>query len=322
MLGRLAVEILDMNYLITGGAGFIGSHLTAALLRAEHKVTVIDDLSTGRIDNLDGVRDHANLRVIIGSVLERDLLEPLIRDSDGVFHLASAVGVKLIMDQPVTTIETIFQGTDAVLKFAARYRRKVLLTSTSEVYGKSEALPFKEDGDRVEGATVMHRWAYACAKALDEFLALAHYKKSALPVVVARLFNTVGPRQTAQYGMVVPRFVEAALRGYPLQVYGDGKQTRCFCHVTDVVSALQQLIADPTCVGEVFNVGTEQEVSMLALAERVVAICRGESRSRWCHTRRPFRMVGSRTCVGGCLRIGRRSGRRSVGVHGSGWTTS
>jgi len=266
-----------MHYLVTGGCGFIGSHLTERLLALGAKVTVIDDLSTGKFANLASIAPTPNMRVIIGSILDRELAEPLIRDVDGVFHLASAVGVRLIMDRPVEAIETIFQGTDTVLRFAARYRRKVLLTSTSEVYGKSEDLPFKEDGNRVEGSTNMHRWAYACAKALDEFLVLAHHKTSRLPVVVTRLFNTVGPRQASQYGMVLPRFVEAALMGQPLTLYGDGMQTRCFCHVADVVEALVLAMESTRCDGEVINVGSNQEISIKALADLVIA--RTSSRS-------------------------------------------
>jgi len=259
-----------MHYLITGGCGFIGSHLASELLASGDRVTVIDDLSTGRISNIERVKNDPNFRIIIGSVLERELLEPVIRDVDAIFHLASAVGVRLIMEQPVRTIETIFQGTDAVLKFAARYHRKVLITSTSEVYGKSENIPFREDGDRVEGPTTMHRWAYACAKALDEFLALAQHKTSGLPVVVCRLFNTVGPRQSAQYGMVIPRFVEAALQNQPLLVYGDGLQTRCFAHVKDVVQALQALVTSARAVGQVYNVGTTEEIAILQLAKEII----------------------------------------------------
>ena len=261
-----------MHFLVTGGSGFIGGHLTALLLSQGHRVTVIDDLSTGLITNLADSDGNPNLRIIIGSVLDKDVLEPLVREADAVYHLASAVGVRLIMEQPVSTIETIFQGTDSVLRLAARYRRKLLITSTSEVYGKSEDLPFREDGDRLEGPTTMHRWAYACAKALDEFLVLAHHKMSRLPVVVVRLFNTVGPRQSAQYGMVIPRFVEAALLGQPLTVYGDGTQTRCFCHVRDVVRALDRLMTTPAAVGEVFNVGSDQDVSIRDLAVRVIQL--------------------------------------------------
>lgn len=266
------------HYLVTGGAGFIGSHLTERLLADGHRVTVIDDLSTGRFANLAEVAEHPNLRIIIGSVLDFTLLEPLVRDCDAVFHLASAVGVQLIMDRPVETVETIFLGTDNVYKAAARYRRKVLLASTSEVYGKSAQVPFCEDGDRLEGPTSMHRWAYACAKALDEFLALAHYQTSSLPTVVVRLFNTVGPRQSSQYGMVVPRLVERALRAEPLLVYGDGMQSRCFTHVADVVEALLLVMAEPECEGKVINVGSDEEVTILELARRILSVTGSASR--------------------------------------------
>lgn len=260
------------HYLVTGGAGFIGSHLSEKLIGAGNKVTVIDDLSTGDIHNLDAIIEHPNFSIIIGSVLDSALMEPLIRNSDAVFHLASAVGVKLIMAKPVETIEKIFEGTAVVFKFASRYRKKVLITSTSEVYGKSRDVPFKEDGDRVEGATSMHRWAYACAKSLDEFLALAHSKESELPVVVVRLFNTVGPRQAAAYGMVIPNLVEAALLGLPLNVHGDGKQTRCFCHVHDVVEALCKLMTEKRCEAKVINIGSNDEISILELARKILKI--------------------------------------------------
>lgn len=266
-----------MKYLITGGAGFIGSHLAENLIREGHSVTVIDNLSTGRFDNLESIANHPALRLIMASVMEKEVLEPAVRDADAVFHLASAVGVKLIMERPVETIESIFNSTDVVFRSAARYRRKILLTSTSEVYGKSNDVPFREDGDRIEGATTMHRWAYASAKALDEFLALAHYKTSGLPVVVLRLFNTVGPRQSAQYGMVLARFVEAALLGRPLLVYGDGAQSRCFCHVADVIAALTRAINSKECEGEVINVGNNVEVTIKELATKVVAATKSKS---------------------------------------------
>jgi UDP-glucose 4-epimerase len=220
------------------------------------------------------------LRFIKDSVLHNELIDSLVRETDAVFHLASAVGVKLIMEQPVQTIESIFQGTDAVLSVAARYRKRFLLTSTSEVYGKSEDIPFREDGDRLEGPTHKHRWAYAAAKALDEFLALAHWKESRLPVIVARLFNTVGPRQSGQYGMVLPSFVAAALDGRELLVHGDGSQRRCFCHVSDVVEALVDLMECPQAAGEVFNVGSDWEVSIRELAERVVRQTQSKSSIR------------------------------------------
>jgi UDP-glucose 4-epimerase len=267
-----------MHYLITGGAGFIGSHLTEHLLSLKHHVTIVDNLSTGSFTNLSRVADHPNLRSIFGSVLETELIEPLVRESDAVFHLASAVGVRLIMEKPVETIETTFHGTDVVLRYASRYRKKVLFTSSSEVYGKSDDVPFREDGDRLEGPTTLHRWAYACTKALDEFLVLAHYKTSGLPVAVVRLFNTVGPRQSSQYGMVIPRFAEAALLNQTLSVYGDGQQKRCFCHIADVVRALDMVMTKPECVGKVVNIGSNEEVSIAALAEKVIA--QSKSRSK------------------------------------------
>ncbi|MFA6715036.1 MAG: GDP-mannose 4,6-dehydratase [Victivallales bacterium] len=265
------------HYLVTGGAGFIGSHLSEKLIAAGNTVTVIDDLSTGDIHNLDAIIEHPQFNIIIGSVLDSVLMEPLVRNCDAIFHLASAVGVKLIMARPVETIEKIFDGTAVVFKYAARYRKKVLITSTSEVYGKSKDVPFKEDGDRVEGSTTMHRWAYACAKSLDEFLALAHAKESELPVVVVRLFNTVGPRQAAAYGMVIPNLVGAALKGLPLNVYGNGKQTRCFCHVYDVIGALCKLMADKKCEAQVINIGSSDEISILGLAEKIVKLTNSKS---------------------------------------------
>jgi UDP-glucose 4-epimerase len=219
------------------------------------------------VEHLEG-RD--GFRLIIDSVLNTKLMEDLIRDSDRVFHMASAVGVRLIMERPVETIETIFRGTDVVLGFCARYRKRVLIPSTSEVYGKGTSVPFREDDDILKGSTSKHRWAYACAKELDEFLALAHWKESRLPVVVVRLFNTVGPRQTGQYGMVVPRFVRAALRNEPIPVHGDGTQSRCFGHVLDVVEALPKLLETPTCFGQVINIGNPQEITIKNLAEKAV----------------------------------------------------
>jgi UDP-glucose 4-epimerase len=268
------------HILITGGAGFIGSHLVDRLLADGHRVTVLDDLSTGRYANVAQHEENPAFELIIDTVLNDRLMEELVRRADRVFHLASAVGVKLIMDQPVRTIETIFGGTDVVLRQCARYRKRVLIPSTSEVYGKGVSVPFREDDDVLTGATSKHRWAYACAKALDEFLALAHYKETRLPVTVARLFNTVGPRQTGQYGMVVPRFVEAALAGEPLLVYGDGQQTRCFAHVADVVDGLVRMIETPTCFGQVINIGNDAEVSMLDLARKVTELTASRSEIR------------------------------------------
>lgn len=260
-----------MKYLITGGCGFIGSHLAEKLLAANHEVTVLDDLSTGKIENISHLEDNTNMRVLIGSVTDEDLVHEAVRNCDVVYHLASAVGVKLIMEQPVETIDTIVTGTQVVLAQANRYRKPVLLTSTSEVYGKSSAVPFDEDGDRLAGPTTKHRWAYACAKALDEFLAMAYWKSSRLPVVVVRLFNTVGPRQTGQYGMVVPNFVRAARAGEPIQVYGNGQQSRCFCHVEDVVEGLVTLMDCSDALGQVVNLGATEEISILGLAEKIVA---------------------------------------------------
>lgn len=257
------------NYLVTGGAGFIGSHLCERLLSTGNSVTVLDDLSTGRYENVAQLEGTEGFRLIIDTVTNEKMVADLVSGADAVFHLASAVGVELIMDQPVRTIETIVLGTHVVLAQARRYRKRVLLTSTSEVYGKSQDVPFHEDGDRLEGATTRHRWAYATAKALDEFLALAHWKETRLPVVCVRLFNTVGPRQTGQYGMVLPKFVEAAKAGTPLYVYGDGQQSRCFCHVLDVVEALTRLIDTPAAAGRVFNVGSQEEITMHQLAQLV-----------------------------------------------------
>jgi len=259
-----------MKILITGGAGFVGSHLADRLIKDGHEITVIDDLSTGRYSNIAHLEDTKGFRLIIDTVLNQPLMEELIRETDRVFHMASAVGVRLIMEQPVKTIETIFHGTDVILKFCSRYRKRVLVPSTSEVYGKGASIPFSESDDLLTGATDKHRWAYACAKTLDEFLALAHWKETQLPVVVVRLFNTVGPRQTGQYGMVVPRFVHSAIKNEPLTVHGDGTQQRCFGHVHDVVEGLVKLLESPECFGQVINLGNNEEVSIKELAELAI----------------------------------------------------
>lgn len=258
-----------MSILVTGGAGFIGSHLCRALLNQGEDVMVIDDLSTGSYDNLAELEDSKKLRLIVDNVNNAALVDECVREASAVYHLASAVGVRLIIDQPVRTIESIVGGTESVLKACARYRRPFLLTSTSEVYGKGSKVPFSENDDTVMGATSTRRWSYACAKALDEFLALAHWVESKLPVIVVRLFNTVGPRQTGQYGMVVPGFVKQALNGEPITVYGDGQQSRCFAHVQDVIDALLKLMTCPNARGQVINVGNNQEITILGLAERV-----------------------------------------------------
>lgn len=271
-----------MRYLITGGAGFIGSHLADVLLKQDRKahVTLLDNLSTGNYQNIAHLENHARVQLLIGSVLDETLLETIVRESDAIFHLASAVGVKLILERPVQSIETIVKGTNSVLQLASRYRRPVLLTSTSEVYGKSTAIPFREDGDQVMGATDKQRWAYASAKALEEFLALAHFRETRLPVIITRLFNTVGPRQTGRYGMVLPTFVRQALQGQALTVYGDGKQARCFCHVADVVGALAKLMSTPKARGEVINIGASDEVTILDLAKRVKKVLSSSSEIR------------------------------------------
>ncbi len=261
-----------MKILITGGAGFVGSHLADRLIKDGNEITVIDDLSTGRYSNVAHLEGNVNFRLIIDTVLNQRLMEELIRETDRVYHMASAVGVRLIMEQPVKTIETIFHGTDVILKFCSRYRKRVLIPSTSEVYGKGATIPFSEDDDLLTGATDKHRWAYACAKTLDEFLALAHWKETRLPVVVVRLFNTVGPRQTGQYGMVVPRFVHAAMKNETITVHGDGTQQRCFGHVHDVVGGLVKVLETPECFGQVINLGNDDEVSILGLADKAITI--------------------------------------------------
>ena len=266
-----------MKILITGGAGFIGSHLSDKFIAEGHSVTVIDDLSTGRYSNIAHLEENPNFRLIIDTVLNASLMEDLVRETDRVYHMASAVGVRLIMEQPVKTIETIFHGTDTVLKFCSRYRKRVLIPSTSEVYGKGISVPFREEDDLLTGATDKHRWAYACAKTLDEFLALAHWKETQLSVVVTRLFNTVGPRQTGQYGMVVPRFINAAMKNETIEVHGDGTQSRCFGHVADVVEGLTRLLETPACFGQVVNLGNSEEISINELAQKAIAHTRSSS---------------------------------------------
>jgi UDP-glucose 4-epimerase len=255
--------------LITGGAGFIGSHLSEALLEGGHDVLVLDNLSTGSIDNIAHLKTRPRFEYVIDTVDNEPLLAELIDRSDVVFHLAAAVGVKLIVEQPVHTIETNVHGTEVVLKHANKKKKLVVIASTSEVYGKSLDVPFREDSDLVLGPTPKHRWAYACSKAIDEFLALAYWKERKLPVIIVRFFNTVGPRQTGTYGMVIPNFVRQALAGEPITVFGDGTQSRAFGHVADVVGALLKLMAEPRAVGQVINIGNTQEITMLALAERV-----------------------------------------------------
>lgn len=266
-----------MKVLITGGAGFIGSHLAEALLERGDEVHVLDDLSTGSIENIKHLKSDKSFHYTIDTVINEPVLAEQVDRADVVVHLAAAVGVRLIVESPVHTIETNVHGTETVLKLSNKKKKRVLLASTSEVYGKSIDFPFREDADLVMGATTKGRWSYACSKAIDEFLGLAYYKEKRLPVVVVRLFNTVGPRQTGRYGMVIPSFVGQALAGQPITVYGDGSQNRCFTDVTDVVGALIGLINHPGAIGEVFNVGSQQEISILGLAQKVKSMTASDS---------------------------------------------
>jgi len=267
-----------LKVLVTGGAGFIGSHLCEALLKRGDEVYIIDDLSTGSIQNIVPMKENPLFHYTIDSIMNRHVMAELVDMCDLVFHLAAAVGVKLIVESPVNTIETNVYGTEMVLQLAAKKKRKVIIASTSEVYGKSEKIPFREDDDMVLGTTTKARWSYACSKAVDEFLALAYYKEKGLPVVVARLFNTVGPRQTGMYGMVIPTLVCQALKGEDMTVFGDGKQTRSFTYVNDVVGALIALSEHDGAVGQVFNIGNNEEISIENLALLIKK--RSESKSR------------------------------------------
>jgi UDP-glucose 4-epimerase len=262
-----------MKILITGGAGFIGSHLVDHLVGNGDDVTVVDDLSTGSIKNIRHLQRRAGFRLVVDTILNESLMKELVAECDQVYHLAAAVGVKLIMNRPVETLETNVKGTEMVLGTANKYKKKVLIASTSEVYGKimngDNSRPLVEDADRLMGATTKRRWAYACSKAFDEFLALAYFEEKKLPVIITRLFNTVGPRQTGQYGMVLPNFVQKALIGKPIIIYGDGKQSRSFTHVADVVEAMVKLMNTPEAVGQVINVGNTEEISINELAHLV-----------------------------------------------------
>jgi UDP-glucose 4-epimerase len=266
-----------MRVLITGGAGFIGSHVAEAYLGRGDEVFVLDDLSTGSIDNIRHLKDHPRFHYTIESVHHAPTVAELVDQCDVVIHLAAAVGVRLIVESPVRTIETNVHGTEVVLAKANKKKKKVLIASTSEVYGLSEQVPFREDGNLVLGPTAKGRWSYACSKAIDEFLALAYWRERKLPTVIVRLFNTVGPRQTGQYGMVVPTFVKQALTGRPITIHGDGSQSRCFAHVSDVVRAVVALMDHPGAVGEVFNIGSDEEVTIRALAERVKEMAGSQS---------------------------------------------
>lgn len=258
-----------MRALITGGAGFVGSHLADHLLSGGHEVFILDNLSTGSMDNIVHLKPHPAFHYTIDDVTNEGVLAELIDRADVVFHLAAAVGVKLIVEAPVHTIETNVHGTEIVLKHANKKKKLVVIASTSEVYGKSVDVPFHEDADLVMGPTRKHRWAYACSKAIDEFLALAYWKEKRLPVIIVRLFNTVGPRQTGQYGMVIPNFVRQAMAGQPITVHGDGTQSRSFTYVGDVVGALAALVQEPAAVGQVFNIGNPDEITIGDLAQKI-----------------------------------------------------
>jgi UDP-glucose 4-epimerase len=265
------------HYLITGGAGFIGSHLSETLLARGDAVTVIDDLSTGRFENIKPLTDNPNFRFAVETITNEIVLDRLVSECDTIIHLAAVVGVKLVVDSPVHTITTNINGTEVVLKAARRYRVPTLIASTSEVYGKGLHLPFAEDDDVLLGATRYHRWAYAVSKMVDEFLGMAYCREYDLPVTSFRLFNTVGPRQVGRYGMVMPRFVGAALSGEPLTVYGTGKQSRCFCHVHDVVRAIIALAREPSAAGKLYNIGATEPISILGLAKRVIELTQSSS---------------------------------------------
>jgi UDP-glucose 4-epimerase len=268
---------MAQTYLVTGGAGFIGSHLVEALVERGEKVVVLDDLSTGRLDNLRNVISHPNLRVVTGSVLDELAVDELVHEADVVIHLAAAVGVKLIVDRPLRSFTTNIRGSEIVIGAAHRYRRKILVASTSEIYGKNSTSHLAETADRILGSPSVARWAYSTAKAVEEILALAHHRERGLPVIVARFFNTVGPRQSPAYGMVIPRLVRQAVAGTPMSVYGDGQQSRCFCHVLDVVDALLRLLDHPGAVGEVFNIGSDDEITMTDLARLIAKRAESES---------------------------------------------
>lgn len=261
---------MPQTYLITGGAGFIGSHLTDALLARGDHVIALDNLSTGRLQNLDRAGGHPNFRFVQGSVLDHLMVDELVEESNVVIHLAAAVGVKLIVEKPLRSLTTNIRGSEIVMEAAHRYRKKILVTSTSEIYGKNSSGPLAETADRILGSPSVARWAYSTAKAVDEILAFAYHKERGLPTVVVRLFNTVGPRQSPAYGMVIPRLVRQALTGEPLTVFGDGNQTRCFCHVADVVDALIRLLDNTEAVGEAYNIGGNREITIRELAQRII----------------------------------------------------
>ncbi|OIN96942.1 nucleoside-diphosphate sugar epimerase [Candidatus Desantisbacteria bacterium CG1_02_38_46] len=272
-----------MKILVTGGAGFIGSHLAESLLKDRHMVTIIDDLSTGRMENISGFAHNKNLSVYIDTILNENLMRKLISKSDFIYHLAAAVGVKYVIENPLRSIQANVRGAEIVLELAdelskRNHKKKVLLASTSEVYGKNKRIPFKEDDDRVMGPTTISRWSYSCAKALDEFFALAYYKEKGLPVIIVRLFNTCGPRQVGDYGMVIPRFIDQAISNKPVTVYSDGKQTRSFLYVGDAIGAMKLLSSHPKAIGEIFNIGSPERVTIKELAKRIINLVKSKSK--------------------------------------------
>jgi len=270
-----------MRVLITGGAGFIGSHLAARLIRQGHRVSIVDDLSTGSIENLESIKDHENFEYHLDSIFNRSLMAEQVDLADVIFHLAAAVGVRRIVEMPVQTIETNVQGSDVILKLASKKNKRLLITSTSEVYGKSNKTPFREKDDMLFGSTYNSRWSYACSKAIDEFLALAYWRERKLPVTVVRLFNTAGPRQTGRYGMVLPTFVHQALAGEPLTVFGNGEQSRCFGHIDDVLDGIIACVMSDKTVGEIFNLGNTEEVTIRELAEKIIVATQSQSQLRF-----------------------------------------
>jgi len=270
-----------MRVLITGGAGFIGSHLAERLLKDGHDVAVVDNLSTGSLKNLESIRNHPQLSFTEGDICDAELMTALAEQCDAIYHLAAAVGVKLIADRPVHTIETNIGGTEVVLDVANKFRKKILLASSSEVYGKSEAIPFREDDDIVLGSTSLSRWSYACSKAIDEFLGLAFYQQYGLDVIIGRFFNTIGPRQTGQYGMVVPRFVHKAMKNEPVSIYGTGRQSRCFCYVGDLIEAIVGLMNCKNAAGKVYNIGSTEEITIEGLADKIIKMTGSKSKKEF-----------------------------------------
>ena len=267
-----------MNILITGGAGFIGSHLCESLITEGHRITIIDNLSTGKFSNISHLQTNSNFHYVLGTILDRSIIEGLIAEADEIYHLAAAVGVEYIINNPLLSLKTNIIGTENVLEFANKYKKKVLIASTSEIYGKSEKIPFKENDDRVLGSTHITRWGYSCSKAIDEFIALAYYKEKKLPVIIVRFFNTVGPRQSGQYGMVVPKFVKNALLNHPITIHGTGKQSRCFVDVADVVEGIKTLMKEPKAIGQIFNIGNTEEICIEDLAKKIKVLVKSNSK--------------------------------------------